>query len=306
MVRTGRASTATITWPGCRRPAAGPAGCDRRHLGARRRRGVGARDPEPAVHHPVLEREVVGHPDHQLGGEEGGRGTAGAGGRGRRGSRPRRPARVQAAGPRRRAAGGRGRRGDGGHAVGRTARRWWCRHRSPRRGCSAARARVPPAGTKLSVRSGEPPLRPVSSAKGATGTSSGTLTSATSEAVSVATTLAGSSLPSGADHDDAPDAAEEVGRGGDEPALGHGDADRARPCRARWSPAARPWSGRRPGPPPAPRSAARPGWSAARWRPVSPVALRSGRCEAGESSTTTQATAATTAATPTRTMTALR
>ena len=39
---------------------------------------------------------------------------------------------------------------------------------------------------------------------------------------------------------------------------------------------------------------------------VSPVALESGFCEAGESSTITQAAAATTAATPTRTMTALR
>ena len=61
--------------------------------------------------------------------------------------------------------------------------------------CSATEA--PPAGTKLSVRSGVPPFRPPSSANGATGRSSGTVTSATSEALSVATTVAGSSLPPG-------------------------------------------------------------------------------------------------------------
>src|SRR5271165_5829883 len=56
---------------------------------------------------------------------------------------------------------------------------------------------VPAAGTKLRVRSGEPPLTVVSSAKGATGRSTGTVTSATSDALSVATTVAGSSLPPG-------------------------------------------------------------------------------------------------------------
>ncbi len=56
---------------------------------------------------------------------------------------------------------------------------------------------VPPAGTKLRVRSGVPLSRLVSSAKGATGRSSGTSTSATSDVASVATTEAGSDLPPG-------------------------------------------------------------------------------------------------------------
>ena len=53
----------------------------------------------------------------------------------------------------------------------------------------------PPAGTKERARSGVPLSSPVSSAKVATGRSSGTLTSATSDDLSVATTEAGSSLP---------------------------------------------------------------------------------------------------------------
>src|SRR5580700_605468 len=56
---------------------------------------------------------------------------------------------------------------------------------------------VPPAGTKLRVRSGEPPLMVVPSAKGATGRSTGTVTNAMSDALSVATTVAGSNLPPG-------------------------------------------------------------------------------------------------------------
>ena len=55
---------------------------------------------------------------------------------------------------------------------------------------------LPPAGTKLTVNSGVPPARLVASEKGATGTSSGTSTNATSESASVATTEAVSILPS--------------------------------------------------------------------------------------------------------------
>ena len=89
--------------------------------------------------------------------------------------------------------------------------------------CSASD--VPPPGTRLRVISGEPPLRLVSSANGATGRSTGTFTRATSDALSVATTEAGSSLPPGPDHEDVPDAVQEVGGGGNEAALGDGDAD---------------------------------------------------------------------------------
>ena len=55
----------------------------------------------------------------------------------------------------------------------------------------------PPAGTKVRARSGVPLSSPLSSAKGATGRSSGTLTSATSDVLSVATTEAAWSLPPG-------------------------------------------------------------------------------------------------------------
>ena len=89
--------------------------------------------------------------------------------------------------------------------------------------CSASE--VPPPGTKLRVRSGEPPLRLVSSAKGATGRSSGTVTSATSDARVGRHDRGGLELAARADHDDAPDAAQEVGGRGDQTSLGHGDAD---------------------------------------------------------------------------------
>ena len=167
--------------------------------------------------------------------------------------------------------------------------------------CSATEA--PPAGTKLRVRSGVPPPRPASSANGATGRSSGTVTSATSEALSVATTVAGSSLPPG-------------------PTM----TMRCVPTRRSAVVATRPPSATA-----MPISATGPRpvvtWSSTMERPaawaaagtalsgpasvvgtaatVSRVVL-SGRVDAGESSTTTQAITAITATTPTRTMTAPR
>ena len=71
---------------------------------------------------------------------------------------------------------------------------------------------------------GVPLLSPTSSAKGATGTSSGTLTSATSESVG-GDHRGGLELAAGADQIECSQAAQEVGGGGDEPTLGHGDPD---------------------------------------------------------------------------------
>ena len=169
--------------------------------------------------------------------------------------------------------------------------------------CSASA--VPPAGTRLSVRSGEPPLRLVSSANGATGRSSGTFTSATSDAAVRGHDRGGLELAARAHHDDALRAAQEVGGGGDESALGHGDADERHlpwavvACSSTMErPAA--CGGRRHG-------VLRPGQGGDGCRPRC-RAWRSGAGarDAGERSTTTQATAAMTAATPTSTMTALR
>ena len=163
----------------------------------------------------------------------------------------------------------------------------------------------PPAGTKVSARSGVPLSRLASSANGATGRSSGTLTSATSEVLSVATTEAAWRLPPG-------------------PTM----TMRCRPPRRSAVVATRP-----------PSATATPisrkvpcvvvAWSSTMECPagsaaagtafcgpasvvseplaaVSCVALSSGCSDAGESSTMTQATTAMTAPTPTRTMTALR
>ncbi len=169
--------------------------------------------------------------------------------------------------------------------------------------CSATA--VPPAGTKLSVRSGEPPLRLESSAKGATGRSSGTSTSATSEAGSVATTVAGSSLPPGptmtmrrtppsrsAVVATTPPSATATPISATVPCPVV-SCNSTMECPAAWATAGTAFCG-----------PARVVNGAA--ATVSVVAPRSGRCEAGESSTTTQATTAMTAPTPTRTMTAPR
>ena len=163
----------------------------------------------------------------------------------------------------------------------------------------------PPAGTKVSARSGVPLASPVSSAKVATGRSSGTLTSATSEVLSVATTEAGWSLPPG-------------------PTMSMRCRPPSRSAVVATSPpsaTATPTSSTVPwvvvacsSTTECPAAAAAAG--SAFCTPASvvsgPLAAVScvegskGWSEAGESSTMTQATTAMTAPTPTRTMTALR
>ncbi len=164
---------------------------------------------------------------------------------------------------------------------------------------------LPPADTKVSAMSGAPLPRLVSSANGATGRSSGTLTSAMSEVLSVATTEAAWRVPPG-------------------PTM----TIFCRPPRRSAVVATRPPSATAtPISRKVPREVVassstmeRPAGTAAAGTAfcgparvvsdplpaVSSVALWSGCSEAGESRTMTQATTAMTAPTPTRTMTALR
>ena len=80
-------------------------------------------------------------------------------------------------------------------------------------------------GTQGEGESAAAVLSPVPSEKGATGTSSGTWTRATSEARSRPRRLALSSLPPGPTSERCSSPTRRVGRGDDETTLGHGDAD---------------------------------------------------------------------------------